>query len=226
MHTERPGIHVHQEEWHRGASRAKRRVLGKAVPTLSSSGVFSYLTKTGDSIPFSKTLHWWLISVTSLKKKKTSKEKWQVLKFQVSKCQEDPVNKAHCEIRCQHLLGIFEICLLAMDDMSEKQLDFSLPKSGREGITEDITPCPSADRLLWEHRDIFEVVPSSVFSSAEALLVCPVLLLKITLRWEAPDHRWRISFRGDSMSASVKVVIAEVPQGQTPGNLHTLQICF
>lgn len=152
------------------------------------------------------------------------------MKFQIPQCQKDPMNKSHCEIWCQYFLGILEVSLLAMvprDRGHEWEIAGLLcPKMMKErnylGQNSDV-PCPSADLLLQGNSDIFDVVTSSVFSSGEALLGCTIFLPKITLTCEAPDQKWRISSRCDSMSASVKVVISIVPQGQTPRYLFTLQ---
>lgn len=151
-------------------------------------------------------------------KKKTSKAKWQVLKFQASKCQEDPMNKSHYEI-CQNFLDICKISLLAMVSRDRQHewetAELLCPKIMKErnywGHSSGF-PCPSAHRPLRENSDIPEIVTLSVLSSWAALLVGPRFLLKIILRGEAPDHKWRVSFSCGSVSTSVKVRMSESPK--------------
>lgn len=145
------------------------------------------------------------------------------------------MNKSHCET-CQHFLDICKISLLAMIPRDRQHewdtADLLCPKIVKEsnywGHSSGF-PCPSADRPLQGNSDPPETVTWSVLSSWKALLVGPRLLLKIILRSEAPNHKWRVSFGCGSMSTPVKVLTSGSPpsparRGQTPANLFALQL--
>lgn len=101
------GIHAHWEEWHRGASREKKgSPWENSFPFIPVWKSFVILTKAGDQIAFVMMTDIYIFI-------KNFKGKVKVLKFQASKCQEDPMNKSHCEIY-QHSLDICKISLLAM----------------------------------------------------------------------------------------------------------------
>lgn len=93
---------------------------------------------------------------------------------------------------------------------------------GQESWRHKALEFPVSQLPTWrELSDVFfEVITSSVFRSAEAFLACPLLLLKLTLRGEAPDYKgedWRIFFRCDSSKRMfVEVGTWEKPPGQIP----------
>lgn len=134
------------------------------------------------------------------------------LKISSFKGQEDSRNKSHCEI-CQHFLDICKISLLAMvprDRQHEwETAELLCPKIMKEsnywGPSSGF-PCPSADHPLQGNSDINETVTWSV------LLMGPRSLLKIILRGEVPNHKWRVSSGCGSMSTPVKVLTSESPK--------------